>query len=150
MYNNRRSTTPTTLEEARKEFEKVSSQIDSLLYLLGDDCNNVRYEQNNLDEQFMKSQFYSIADKLEDIKEKIDYLMKPVVEQGFLKLNEGGRYELPSGHYFTSGSTCELLVTDRDNEQYWIHTSIEHSSDYYATVLGEEKSLNGMMARIRR
>src|SRR5690606_17183791 len=109
-----------------------------------------RFDQDNLDEQFMKNQFHSLADKLEDIKWKFDYLMKPVVEQGFLKLNEDGRYELPSGHYFTSGSTCELLVTDSYNEQYWIYTSIEHSGDYYATVLGKEKSLNGLMARIRR
>lgn len=80
-----------------------------MLYKLGDECENIQYNQDDLDEDFLKSQYRSIADKLEDLYYKLQYLSKEVTEQGYIKHNESNRYELPSGTYFTSGSTAEIL-----------------------------------------
>lgn len=107
------------------------------------------YNRNNPDEAFIRSQYYDIADKLSDIEHHLSYLNKPVSEEGVLHHNNDGRYELPSGEYFTSGSGCEILV--EDEESYWVYTSIEHNEeDYYAKALGRDVSIGGMVARIRR
>lgn len=141
-----------SVDEALTEFNKLNYEIKRVLNKLGDDCDNVHYEPDNLDEDFLRNQMRLYADKLDDVKRGITYLSKPVVDQGYIKHNSAGRYELPSGEYFTSGSVCEILYNDeRYNEQYWVYTSIEHNgNDYYATALGRDTSINGMMVRIRR
>ena len=97
----------------------------------------------------MYNELYFIVDNLEKAREKISYLSKPIVAQGFLMHNDLKRYELPNGKYLTSGSVCELLVTEMDGQR-WIYTSIEHNGDdYYSTALGKDVSINGMMARVR-
>ncbi|MBG9730781.1 hypothetical protein ABD87_14895 [Lysinibacillus sphaericus] len=138
------------VNEAQQKLEKLNGEIYSVLKSLGRYCDNVIYDSNDIDEKFLRDQFYFLSNKLEDVHGKIDYFSKSIVGQGFLKLNDSKRYALPSGDYLNSGSVCELLYTDNENEQYWVYTSIEHSgNDYYATALGKDHSINGMMARIR-
>lgn len=140
-----------SVEEALKEFQKLNRQITQLLNLLGYECDNVVYDREDLDEEFLRSQIYYLSNKLGDIKNRVEYLSKPIKEQGFISKNSLGRYELPSGYYFTSGSICEILWNDdRNDEQYWLYTTIEHNgTDYYATALGKQVSIDGMMVRIR-
>lgn len=138
------------VNEAFKKLERLNSEIESFLKTVGDYCDDVEYDQHNLDEKFLRDELYGISDKLDDVKRKVNYLSKPVREQGFLSHNSDGRYELPSGEYFTSGSSCEILNTDGD-EQEWLFTAIEHNGeDYYAVRLGRNVSINGLMARVRR
>lgn len=139
-----------SVNEAFQKLVKLNNDISSFLNSVGDYCDNVEYDLNNLDEKFLRNQLYIISDTLDDVQRKVDYLSKPVREQGFLSHNSDKRYELPSGDYFTSGSSCEILYSDGE-EQEWICTSIEHNGDdYYATALGKDKSINGLMARVRR
>jgi hypothetical protein len=146
---NNRSQTSINLEEATNEFNKMHKSIQTLLYKLGDECDNIRYDRGDLDQDFLRGQYHLLADKLDSIEKRLTYLSKPVVEQGYIRHNDLDRYELPSGTYFTSGSSCEILIT-RYDEQYWVYTSIEHNgSDYYATAVGINTSINGMMVRIR-
>lgn len=138
------------IQEAKRKFGKLNYEIESVLRNIGSYCDNVDYNHDDLDESFLKSQFSSVIDDLENVNRKLNYLSKKVVDQGFLKHNEAKRYQLPNGYYLTSGDECEILVTD-DDEQYWIYTTIEHNDeDYYATALGKNVSIKGMMARIRR
>ncbi|TKC15706.1 DUF5348 domain-containing protein [Robertmurraya kyonggiensis] len=151
MYFNK-SSKDISLEDAKYHFLKVKSEIKDLLYELGDDCENLRVNRENLDQEFMKDQYRILTESLEDIYYRLEYLTKPVVEQGYIKHNDAKRYALPSGTYFTSGSTCEILYNDtKYDEQYWLYTSIEHNgSDYYAKALGPDVSINGMMVRVRK
>lgn len=149
MFQDRRSETPISLDKATDEFQKIRSSIKNLLYKLGYECENIRYNHDDLDQDFLASQYYYLADKLDDVERRLSYLSKPIIDQGYIRHNQDGRYELPSGEYFTSGSVCEILQT-RNDEQYWVYTSIEHNGDdYYATALGKDVSINGMMVRIR-
>ncbi|MFD2658517.1 DUF5348 domain-containing protein [Gracilibacillus thailandensis] len=129
--------------EIKRYFNKVDIELD---------CENISFDSNNPDDYFMRNEIRSISDKLDDIHRKLNYLSKPISDQGYIRRNSSGRYELPSGDYFTSGSACEILYTDDiDNEQYWIYTRIEHNGeDYFATALGRDISINGMMVRVRR
>lgn len=147
----KKSTQDITLDEAANEFHKVKRSIENLLYKLGDEGDNLRTERDDLDQEYLRSEYVSLLEKLDDVYRRLNYLSKPVTEQGYIKHNELKRYELPSGAYLTSGSTCEILYNDsKYNEQYWIYTSIEHNGDdYYATALGKDISIKGMMIRIR-
>lgn len=140
-----------SLEDATNEFNKLHDRIRDLFYKLGDECQKVEVDHENLDEVFMKEQYSAIAYKLDEIRRDITYLSGEIVGQGFIKHNSDGRYELPNGQYLTSGSPCEILVNDDiDNSQYWVRTRIEHNGeDYYAVALGREQNINGMMVRVR-
>lgn len=149
MFQDRRNEISISLDEATNEFQKIRTSIKNLLYKLGYECENIRYNHDDLDEAFMKNQYYQLADKLDDIERRLDYLSKPVRDQGYIRQNNAGRYELPSGDYLTSGSVCEILINE-ESEQYWVLTSIEHNGDdYYSTTLGKDVSIDGMMVRIR-
>jgi hypothetical protein len=140
-----------SIEEASKEFQKLKNQIKDLMNKLGDECDNIEFIEGDLDQEFMKGQYRFLLYKLEEVYRRLKYLSYPVTEQGFIKHNHQKRYALPSGTYLTSGSVCEILVNDEEyGEQYWVYTTIEHNGeDYYATALGRDVSINGMMVRVR-
>lgn len=149
MFN--KSNKEISLEECSKLLKIVEQSISDVIYRFGDEGDNVRYEQGNLDEEYLRNEYISLMEQLEKIYHRINYLSLPVSEQGFITHNKARRYELPSGTYFTSGSTCEILYDDKDfGEQYWVYTTIEHNGeDYYAKALGKDVSINGMMVRVR-
>ena len=139
-----------SVNEVFHKLKKLNYEIKSILDLVGDECDNVPADPSDIEQQFMRDQLCGIVSKLGDIKWEVDYLNKPVSEQGSIYHNSDGRYELPSGHYFTSGSICEVMRY-YDGEQEWVFTSIEHNGkDYYATALGRDVSIEGMTVRIRR
>ena len=147
-----KSSTAISLVDTQKEFEKLKRQLHDLLYRLGDDGGNIA-SSRDLDERFLIGQYRGLAENLDDIHRKLDYLSKDVISEGPIFHNSAGRYEMLNGDYFTSGSAIELLVKDEDEDEgtYWIQTTIEHNGDdYYAVALGRETSINGMTARLRR
>ncbi|MED5052582.1 DUF5348 domain-containing protein [Anoxybacillus rupiensis] len=138
-----------SLEEVKEEFETLNRRIKDVLKKLGTEGENIDCDRDDLDEMFLRSEYIKIADKLDEVRRSIDYLSKPVIEQGHIRHNSQGRYELPSGRYLTSGSSCEILHQYSDRE-YWLYTQIEHNGeDYYATALGRNVSIDGKMVRVR-
>lgn len=91
---------------------------------------------------------FGLLDKLDDVSRELEYLAKPIRDCGHLQRGDNGRFEL-NGREFTSGESIEILVVDPDGEDpaYWLHTRIEHDTDYYA-VAGHRR-LDGLMARYR-
>ncbi|MGA4519246.1 DUF5348 domain-containing protein [Solibacillus silvestris] len=138
---------PITSKEAWRHIELLSYEIQDVLKVCGDEADNV-VRSNDLDETFLRDQVVNILNSLENIKKKVDYVNKPVIEQGFVKRNGQGRYELNSGRYFTSGSPIEVLVGQGDG-QYWLNSRVEHGDDYYVIGLGKKTPLEGMMVRVR-
>lgn len=139
-----------SLEQAKEEFKKIQIQISSLEQKLGHECENIDYDRDDLDQKFMKTQYYFLADKLNDISGDLKYLSKDIIAQGPISHNSAGRYELPSGDYLTSGSPIEILNRDSDGDEYWVLARIEHNgNDYYATTLGRNKNIDGMTVRLR-
>lgn len=143
-----KSSTAISLVDTQKEFEKLKRQLHDLLYRLGDDGGNIA-SSRDLDERFLIGQYRGLAENLDDIHRKLEYLSKDVISEGPIFHNSAGRYEMLNGDYFTSGSRIELLVEDDDEDEdertYWVLTTIEHNGDdYYAVALGREASINGM------
>lgn len=147
-----KSSTEISLEDTEKEFGKLKRQLHDLLYRLGDDGENIAASRD-VDERFLIRQYRMLAEQLDAIHRKLEYLSKDVISEGPIFHNSAGRYEMLNGEYFTSGSRIELLVKDDDEDErtYWVLTTIEHNGDdYYAVALGRETSINGMTARLRR
>ncbi|MDF2855502.1 MAG: hypothetical protein K0Q87_1353 [Neobacillus sp.] len=130
---------------------KLNVQIEDILDSCEYDGENIR-SSDDIDELYFKQMYAGIINRLQDLQRDIEYLSKPVLEQGFIRHNSAGRYELPSGRYFTSGSNCEILHDFYgDGDQNWIYTTIEHNGkDYYATSIGRDYNIDGCMVRIRR
>jgi len=102
----------------------------------------------------LAKQYCKLADQLDDIHRRLEYLDKKIVAEGPIFHNSSGRYEMLNGEYFTSGSKIEILVKpiyeDEGRKPYWVLTSIEHNGDdYYAVALGRETPINGMTVRLR-
>lgn len=141
-----------TLKESLHQLHALNIQIERIIKDFGYEIEQIEYNYHNLDEAFLRDQVSNIAYKLDSISNDIAYLAKSVVEEGIIHHNSDGRYELPSGTYFTSGSICEILSYDSYHEmERWNLTSIEHNgTDYYATALGKDISIDGKYVRIRR
>ncbi|MGP4074165.1 DUF5348 domain-containing protein [Piscibacillus sp. B03] len=141
-----------SIEEAKTTFKQLQWYIQNLIRQVGDELEHIDYDPNNIDETFMVDEFERIITDLEVAENKIDYIQRPIIDKGLITKNELGRYELPSGNYLTSGSICEILAYDDYFDcQMWLKTRIEHNGeDYYATALGSDKLINGMMVRIRK
>lgn len=75
------------------------------------------YNHADSEESFFHDQLVFLTSHWEKVQNRLDYLNKPVVAQGFLKHNDYKRYSLPTGDYLTSSSVCELLVTDEDGQR---------------------------------
>ena len=73
-------------------------------------------------------------EKLDEARDKIDYLNCPVKKCRNFKKNSRGRYETECREY-TCGSGIEVLIyDDYDERDRWIKTSVEHNGkDYYLT-----------------
>lgn len=143
-----------SLKDTKEEVHKLQGSIKDLLYILGDEGENIMYSEDP-DEKFLIRQYSKLTDKLDDIYRRLEYLAKDIVTEGMIFHNSAGRYELLNGDYFTSGSIIEILVKpkyeDEENKPYWVLTTVEHNGDdYYAVALGKETSINGMTVRLRR
>lgn len=118
------------MEDTEKEFGKLKKQLYDLLYRLGDDGDNIA-SSRDVDEKFLIRQYRMLAEKLDVIHRKLEYLSKDVISEGPIFHNTAGRYEMLNGDYFTSGSRIELLVKDDDEDEddrtYWVLTTIEHN-----------------------
>lgn len=140
------------LKEAFKILNDLGYRIEMKVRLFDYEAENVQYNHQDANDCFLHDQLKGIIEKLNDVQHDIAYLQRPICAQGIITHNDDGRYELPTGDYFTSGSTCEILTYDDLQERNeWVFTSIEHNgNDYYATALGKDISIDGMMLRVRR
>lgn len=140
------------VNDALKQLNALNVQIEKVVRSFGYESEDIEYDYNDLDQSFYCDEIRQIANTLDQINKDIAYLAKPVVDKGIIHHNSSGRYELPSGEYFASGSMCEILHYNNFYEKEgWCLTRIEHNgSDYYATALGKDVSIDGKEVRIRR
>ncbi|KAA1180891.1 DUF5348 domain-containing protein [Paenibacillus sp. B2(2019)] len=99
---------------------------------------------------YLRSMYYKIGDKLNDVRHIIRQVTSPVIEEGIVRKNSSVRYELPSGDYFTSGSTIEYFFTYSDGESRWIYSRIEHIGEDYYIVDNSNIQLEGLLVRVNQ
>ena len=90
-------------------------------------------------------------EKLSDVHKQVSYLSCPIQETSQLHRNRDGRYETAHGHYYTSGSRIEALVTDDYQETpYWVWTRVEHDGTDYYLVGHNHICMDGLTVRVRK
>lgn len=142
-----------TLPETMSKLSNLEFNISAFLDYVGDEAERVSsWNKEDPEDIFMRNQIRQISSHLQSAIDAVQYLEKDITAEGELYLNSGGRYEINEDVYFTSGSSCELLIYDDYYEFYsWIKTRIEHNGeDYYAVALGRDVPIKGLKARVRR
>ena len=122
----------------------LKSKIEKVLRSVDFDSSNIILEnENDPNELFIREKCKSILNRLDDINSELEYLVRPIIEEGVLYKKSNGRYAISDNYEFTSGSPVEVFV---DGE--WILTRVEHTDgDYYFYDL---KNIPMAGARVRR
>jgi hypothetical protein len=144
------------MNDLEKLFNKISelgSDIGELIKMSAydkyDDLSGLKIDRSNAEQLLLLDELKGIMYKLDQVKDSIDYLNKPIVHTGYLSKNSRGRYETEAKE-FTCGSSIEVLLYDDFYEtQRWVATSVEHNQkDYY--IVGFPKiPMQGLKVRVR-
>jgi archaellum component FlaC len=137
------------LQETTKGLIRLDKSIKRLLTKTGYDCDNIKYDNYKSNDKSLFVECSSVINQLENIHMLLDYVLNPVIEEGYISLDENGKYVLPSGKELINGSKCEVLCGVCGKNE-WIYTLIEKDNEnYYATSLGSRTSIDGLKVRIR-
>ena|SRR5690625_2307400 len=131
------------LQEAKSILNKLQFDLKRIAQ------NEAEFDHNynNPEERFKHNLYRKIAEKSADIVSLVEYMDKPIVQEGLLEKREDGRYGIKgSNDYFTSGQPIEIW--DKEYEVY-VKTRLEYREDYYAYAFGPNVKLEGLKARIR-
>lgn len=131
------------------ELEKLEPRIKWVTNMINEAENEGVYNEGDPQEMYLRGMFYQIGNKLDDVRRIIRQVSAPVIEEGILHKNSCGRYEMPSGDYFTSGSNIEYFFTNSEGENRWIHSTIEHNGEDYCVVDNSSIQLEGLMVRVK-
>jgi hypothetical protein len=138
-------------DDIKSELNKLFPQLKKVTRMIEDAEDNWtnHFNRNDPDDMFLRNMFNRISDQLEKARRTIHTIKLPIIEEGTLKKNSSGRYEIRSGHYYTSGSEIEFLFKNSyDDEECWILSSVEHREDYYI-VSHPKLEMAGLKVRVR-
>lgn len=137
------------VKKVKQELESLLPRLQSIATSIQDMNDSISLRDLDMDTRSELHYLLCAASPLDKVIHEAEYWNKPIKQQGTLYKNNQGRYEIEGGHYFTSGSTIEILRYDEFYEcDLWIKTRIEHDGDYYAVGMSG-MPLSGFEARIR-
>ncbi|UQZ34578.1 hypothetical protein C2I18_14240 [Paenibacillus sp. PK3_47] len=136
-------------EKIQSALANLEPQLKRATKLIEDAENEGIYGETP-DEQYLRSMNHKIGDKLDDARRLLRQVNAPIIEEGVLWKNAAGRYELPSGDCFTSGSSIEFLHTYSDGEKVWVYSSVEHNGKDYYIVANPKLSMGGLRVRVKQ
>lgn len=137
------------LSSASNLSNRIGDLINKSTYLEYDDLSGLNIDYDDPEQLLLLDEFKSILDNLENAKENIDYLNRPIVYTGILHKNSRGRYEVGNKE-FTSGSGIEALFYDNFyGKERWVKTSVEHNGEDYYLVGYKKIKMEGLKVRIR-
>lgn len=140
------------VRDAMNELNKIKGDIKNLLKK-SSECDygdNIKYE-NNPNDRMLKNEIYNVLSNLDDVSNKLDYLHKPILFEGYLKKNTNDRYEL-NGIEFTCGNVIEVLIYDDDfydGKECWVRSRIEHNGKDYYVISSADEKLDSLKVRVR-
>ena len=129
-----------TLEE---KLLTLNTEIENILGVVGYKkqyrLDSLAYDENNMDDCMKYKEFGFVFTHLDYIHSLLDYLQKPIVQEGTICLNDKGEYEL-NGIALNSNDVVEIIVLDEEKQIY-----------YWSPVFVKERTnLDGKKARMRR
>lgn len=136
-------------EKIQSALLKLEPELKRVAKLIEDAENKCIYGDAP-QEHYLRSMNNKIGDKLDNVRRLLRQVNAPVIEEGTLRKNASGRYELPSGDYFTSGSSIEYLRTYSDGGSLWIYSRVEHNGEDYYIVSSPDLPMAGLRVRVKK
>lgn len=138
----------------KRQADAIGSEISRFLrdsqYEKNEDLSEVAFNAADPEELFLVEELEAISEKLCDVKSKLVYLNKPIIEESVLHRNESGRYETETGFFYTSGNLIEFLADDgRHDVPYWTVSRVESTTEGYYIVGHRSTVLDGLRVRRR-
>lgn len=138
-------------EEGKSALLKARVQLKQLYDVLQKVEDNTGFSEGSVDDRMYRSLLCKAKNNLEDILSIAYNIDAPIVTEGILYKNSAGRYEMNDSHYFTSGSSIEVLIYDDFYENHsWVSSSVEHQNGDYYVVACPKLKMDGMRARVRK
>jgi hypothetical protein len=142
------------LENLLSSASSLSIEIGKLLktskYREYDDLSGLKIDFDDAEQLLLLDELRGILEKLEDAKNDIDYLNRPVGKTSTLQKNSTGRYETEHKEY-TSGNDIEVLIYDKyRDKEVWVKTSVEHNGNDYYLVAYKKAPMQGLKVRTRK
>lgn len=100
--------------------------------------DGVIYDEKNMDEDMKYREFCFIFSHLDYVHSLLDYLQKPIIQEGTICLNDKGEYEL-NGITLNSNDVVEIIVLDKEKQ----------ICQWNPVFVSESANLYGKIARIR-
>lgn len=120
-----------------KKLEKKLLQLDQEITTTLNERKDLNYDCNDSNDCLLYKQFGYILGHFEYIHAVINYLQRPVLKEGIIKV-ENGKYTL-DGIALNLGNVIEILKFEQDIKgNYW-----------YPIILGECEEVKGKRARVR-
>ena len=146
-----------TVQELYKELQKALPGIENITYISHYDRNEemcrLEYDRTNPEEVFLKRELSEIVGYLNNAAQNMNYLDKPVKEEGTLVKDENGRYCI-GNKTLTSGHCAEFLLPIESDEEgnpvyTWVFSRVEHNGKDYYIYRYPQFSMQGIRARYR-
>ena len=140
----------TVLEQLAELKIKMDDILKASTYDEHADLRGLHADRKDSDQLFLLNELRSIMRKLAVTGSSIEYLFRPVRENGFLHRDESGEYVTGQGYSYRIGSLIEVLLRDDyDGVPYWVLTKVEHDGEDYYLVGYEDIPLEGLRVRVR-
>ncbi len=136
------------------EAVKLNRSIEQFLklstYSKYSDLSGLEIDLHDGEQIFLRDELRIIVDHLDDVRDRIAYLSRPIVEVSRLRKGTAGKYRTAKGHFYDCRSRIEALVSDEYHEvPYWTRTVVEHDGEDYYMVGYKGVPLNGLRVRVR-
>ncbi len=136
------------------EAVKLNRSIEQFLklstYSKYGDLSGLEIDLHDGEQIFLRDELRIIVDHLDDVRDCIAYLSRPIVEVSRLRKGTAGKYRTAKGHFYDCRSRIEALVSDEYHEvPYWTRTVVEHDGEDYYMVGYKGVPLNGLCVRVR-
>ncbi|MCY9746384.1 DUF5348 domain-containing protein [Paenibacillus larvae] len=139
--------------EIKKELSNLLPQMEKITIMISkaEDSWTDHFDPNDPDDMYLRTMFYRISDKLDDVLQIAQRAAAEVLAEGTLIKNSVGRYQIASTDvYFTTGSSIEYLGQNAYGDgAEWISSRVEHNGEDYYIAADPKLKMSGIKARIK-
>lgn len=121
----------------------LNTEIENILKVVGYKkqygLDGLIYDEKNMEDCMKCKEFGFVFSHLDYIHSLLNYLQKPIVQEGTICLNDKGEYEL-NGIALNSNDVVEIIALDEEKQTYY----------WNPVFVNERANLDGKKARMRR
>jgi hypothetical protein len=135
------------------EYKDLMLELDKIRVAaarLASEQEDIQWDRSDIEEEtVVRLYLRSTLDHLVTVSRELEWLNKKVVATGKIVKNHKGEYEI-HGYVLAPGMPIEILIYPEDeNRPYYALTQISSGPERFAFLLGSDKSLEGVEARLR-